>query len=262
MNNTFVGNDDSVFVNAVTGYSVGNNNRYTASTFMSWCYMYGCGGIISTVDDLLKFNNALLSGKIIKREWLEKAWQSYTLSNGTSINYGLGWGVGEFNGLKYLEHGGLDSGFSSDVAFFPAKQLYMLILSNTDAGPWSFFATIACKLNGVNVSQPAPVQPAVNALKEYEGVYSFKATFTMLPMQRLITLENGHLYSKVKGEDDEKEELLGVSTDFFTVVKGSQRYKFIRDKAGKITSLKIYTEPFKHGPDQLNIKTEAVSGGN
>lgn len=70
--------------------------------------MYAGAGLNSSLDELVKWTEALLSGKLIERESLEKIWPSQPLKNGEDGAFGLGW----HNVLddKYLivGHGGVN----------------------------------------------------------------------------------------------------------------------------------------------------------
>lgn len=45
-------------------------------------------------------------------------------------SYGLGWFVGEYKGLRQIEHGGNTLGFTSDMAFLPDAGLGVVVLTN------------------------------------------------------------------------------------------------------------------------------------
>lgn len=47
-----------------------------------------------------------------------------------NVSYGLGWMVGKYRGLQYLDHGGNTLGFTSGLAFMPEKQMGVVVLTN------------------------------------------------------------------------------------------------------------------------------------
>ncbi len=268
MNNTSIGNDDSVFVNSVSGYDNihglenTDERKYMPASYMSWTYSYGAGGIISTVDDLLKYNNALLSEKILKKEWLDKAWSPYILANGKSTNYGLGWAVGSYQGLKFVAHGGGLNGFRSYGVLFPSEQLYVAVLSNTSAKtPVTYASPIAFKIAGKPLPSPKNILLDKKLLEDYKGVYSiFSPAHDFLPTQRFITVKDNKLYSQLKEGDDleEEKQLLYIDTDFFTIKNGPQKLQFIRDKKGKVISIEVFNSPIQYGPYETNLKIDML----
>jgi CubicO group peptidase (beta-lactamase class C family) len=260
MNNTYLRNDDSIYINSASCYEEIGDNKFMPANYISSTYAYGAGGIISTVDDLLKYNNALLSGQIINKELLEFAWTPYVLLNGQSTNYGLGWAVGNYKGLKYASHGGSWSGFKSYGVLFPTQQLYVVILSNTNSFSFvSYCSSIAFRAAGQQLSIPKKIKPDNKTLQEYNGIYFITSPeFNLKPMSRQITTSNDTLYSQIMDDEDEKTQLVFVDKDFFTLNNSPKKFQFIRDKKGKIISLEVYNEPIQYGPRQTNIKTNKI----
>lgn len=73
---------------------------------------YAAGSLLSSVDDLAAWNQALLAGRLIERKTLETAWTAHRLKDGTSTGYGYGWSVGEFDGHRMITHDGDINGFA------------------------------------------------------------------------------------------------------------------------------------------------------
>ena len=258
MNNTYLRNDDSIYINSASCYEEIGDNKFIPANYISSTFAFGAGGIISTVDDLLKYNNALLSEKIITKEFLELAWTPYVLPDGKSTNYGLGWAVGNYKGLKFASHGGSWSGFKSYGVLFPTEQLYVVILSNTNSLTFvPYCASIAFRIAGKQLSSPSKIKPDNKTLQEYKGVYSITSPeFNLKPMLRHVTISNDTLFSQIIDDEDEKIPLVYTDKDFFSIKNSAKKFQFIRDKKNKIISLEVYNEPIQYGPRQTNIKTD------
>jgi CubicO group peptidase (beta-lactamase class C family) len=72
----------------------------------------GDGGIYSTLEDLYKWNQALVNYTIIPKNYLDEAWTPGVLNNGESTSYGFGWGIkSELNEPKIVRHSGGWVGF-------------------------------------------------------------------------------------------------------------------------------------------------------
>ena len=268
MKSTFVGNDDSIFINLVNGYDnvLGPENvteiKYKPAQYISWTYSYGAGGIISNVDDLLKYNTALLSYKIINKQLLEKAWSASTLPNGKSTNYGLGWAVGNYKGLKFAAHGGALFGFRAYGTLFPDEQIYVTVLSNNSAKtPVTYASPIAFKIAGQPLPTPKMIPKNKKLIEEYCGVYkAYSLVHDFLPTERYITLENGKFFSQLNenNELEDKIELFYLDEDIFGRKNSTQTFHFIRDKNNKVTSVDIFNFPINYGPSETNLKTDKV----
>jgi hypothetical protein len=91
--------------------------------YYSWSWAYSSEGIVSCVDDLLKWDEALYTDKIVRQEWLQKAWTPDILNDGRSTHYGFGWTVNEVQNTKLIEHGGAIDGFLCEAIRIPAKHI-------------------------------------------------------------------------------------------------------------------------------------------
>jgi CubicO group peptidase (beta-lactamase class C family) len=99
----------------------------------------GAGDIISTADDMLKYDNAIHSYKLLPPEKVEKMWTGYIDSAPYGIfKYGYAWNVAD-NLISFrrplVEHNGNLPGFKSDLADFVNDRLTVIILSNNN-GAW------------------------------------------------------------------------------------------------------------------------------
>jgi CubicO group peptidase (beta-lactamase class C family) len=74
----------------------------------------GDGGIYSTLEDLYKWNQALVNNTIIPKSYLDEAWTSGVLNNGDSTDYGFGWFIqSKSDDAKIVNHSGGWVGFAT-----------------------------------------------------------------------------------------------------------------------------------------------------
>ena len=102
-------------------------------------------GIWSTVDDMVRFDAALSSGRLLKPETLQQMWTPATLKNGktTTIEdmpYGLGWFVSSAAEHRIVAHPGWTGTF---YLKYPDDGVSIILLSNLDAGSGSANTKIA-----------------------------------------------------------------------------------------------------------------------
>ncbi len=90
----------------------------------------GDGGIYTSLDDLYKWDQALDTARLVKRETLAQAWTPATLTNGKRIEYGFGWELKEYRGLKTMRHAGSTIGFSTFIGRFGEKKFTVIVLIN------------------------------------------------------------------------------------------------------------------------------------
>jgi CubicO group peptidase (beta-lactamase class C family) len=92
---------------------------------------YGDDEIATTADDLLAFDRALRSGRLVKPETLERILVPPTLSSGRPAAYALGFAVGEQDGVRVISHGGSTAGFMALCRFSaPDNEATVVLLSN------------------------------------------------------------------------------------------------------------------------------------
>ena len=90
------------------------------------------GGIISTLDDMMKFGNAILNDVFISRASLELMFEIPNIKN-NGIPYGKGWylydEIPDF-GIVY-GHGGAQTGASTMLMIVPEQDFVVVVLTNT-----------------------------------------------------------------------------------------------------------------------------------
>jgi CubicO group peptidase (beta-lactamase class C family) len=86
------------------------------------------GGGYSTVEDLLKFDQALRGGKLLKKELLAELWRAYPELG--SPEYGLGWGIDERAGSRVVGHTGGFDGISAAFNMYLDTGYTVVTLSN------------------------------------------------------------------------------------------------------------------------------------
>jgi CubicO group peptidase (beta-lactamase class C family) len=84
------------------------------------------GGRYSTVGDLMRFAEALESGKLISKETVEEA------TRPQEEQYGYGFGVQGEGSLRSYGHGGGAPGMNGELRVFPELGYVVVSLSNLD----------------------------------------------------------------------------------------------------------------------------------
>ncbi|MGL6269225.1 MAG: serine hydrolase domain-containing protein, partial [Chitinophagaceae bacterium] len=106
-------------------------NRFmnTFTMYMPFENTFGHGGLLTTTEDLSKWNNRWKTAVLgIKINQLQK--EKGILDNGRSIDYARGVTVNKFNGVEEISHSGATAGYRSWLAFYPAQNLSVAFLSN------------------------------------------------------------------------------------------------------------------------------------
>jgi CubicO group peptidase (beta-lactamase class C family) len=92
----------------------------------------GMGSYFSTVDDLLKWDQALYTEKLVKAATFQEATTPGKLNSGQSLNYGFGWELFRSKEIPYMLHAGGWAGFKSFIVRIPAQRFTVVALSNSN----------------------------------------------------------------------------------------------------------------------------------
>jgi CubicO group peptidase (beta-lactamase class C family) len=90
----------------------------------------GDGGIYSSTSDLAKWDQALYTDELVSAPTRELAFSGVTATDIAGTEYGFGWFIGRYRGLKELWHYGETVGFTTRISRFPDKQFTSIILAN------------------------------------------------------------------------------------------------------------------------------------
>lgn len=248
----------------VTGYSAASDTVFRPAEYFSWKWNQGLGDILTSVDDMLKWDEALYTDKLVRRDLMEKAWSSYVLKDGRKTNYGYGWVLAKYQDLQMVLHAGGMPGFASFAVRIPSQHIFVVVLTNTSDGPaGSPTLRIALRLAGKTLTRPPIHSLTREQLSEYAGVYEMRhsgrgwmilSNFSHDKFYRYITVRDTLLYSEWRG--GWKTALMNVAKDIF-ILKGSIDYmRFQRDSNGRITALEMDSEPVQWGPGQTDRRTD------
>jgi len=92
---------------------------------------YGDKNIYSTCRDLLKWDQALYDGRIIRQDLLDSAFKGYSFEKPGVKNYGLGWHLLLLpNNKKVVYHNGKWHGFTSAFARLTDEHVTIIMTSN------------------------------------------------------------------------------------------------------------------------------------
>ena len=91
------------------------------------------GALYTTVLDLVKWDEALYTEKLLKESSLQQMWTPVKLNDGSIHHYGFGWDVSDRHGHRLFEHGGAWQGFTTYIARYVDDRLTVIVLTNLDS---------------------------------------------------------------------------------------------------------------------------------
>ncbi|WP_319480245.1 serine hydrolase domain-containing protein [uncultured Draconibacterium sp.] len=131
MKNSRYANAREVIENRAYGYQQ-NKNELMNKMHISFNVVYSAGALMSTVDDLLKWQNAINNNLLVNEDTKNQLFTNWTLNNGKEIDYGYGWHLKEIRNTLSREHGGNIFGFKSMAVYVLESDIYVVGLTNCD----------------------------------------------------------------------------------------------------------------------------------
>jgi CubicO group peptidase (beta-lactamase class C family) len=126
-----------IIPNRASGYirfgSVPQNGLWMTPAIME----SAAGGLVSTVQDMARWESALQAGTILKPSTLAQMEVPIKLNNGSiaqgddGTRYGLGWELQTYQGHRIMGHGGDHvTGFTANFSRFTEDKLAVIVLTN------------------------------------------------------------------------------------------------------------------------------------
>ncbi|MGH8062662.1 MAG: serine hydrolase [Pseudoxanthomonas sp.] len=222
----------------VMGYTL-KDDKWAVAMYLSMTQPHAAGALVSTVDDLLRWNRALHEGKVLKADSYRQ--MITPVGKAADEHYGFGISHETFRGTDMLQHGGGIFGFSTFLLYLPAEDLTVAVLHNADSGLPSGIGVemLARMLAAQAIGKPYPQKKAIAidaaTLKEYEGVYRIDKDAA-----RVVRVVDGKLTSQRTGGP--AYALIPIAKDVFLFDEGLSRMVFERDAAGGIAAMRFFAD--------------------
>ncbi|HEY0872516.1 MAG TPA: serine hydrolase domain-containing protein [Vicinamibacterales bacterium] len=208
--------------------------------------VHGNGGLLTTVGDLLKWNENFVSPKIGDAEFVKIQQEPGTLNDGRAHDYALGLYVRPYKGVPEVSHSGSTAGYRAYLTRFPEQHLSVAVLCNAgNANATQYAGAVADMYLGDSIKAMTTTVGGQNRARR--GA----ATFTVDPKD--LAAYAGTYYS------DEAEVTYEASLDGSTLVLkhrpdtvirlqptakdefrgGSRTFRFIRSATGTVTELSL-----------------------
>jgi CubicO group peptidase (beta-lactamase class C family) len=159
--------------NRAAGY-VRVDGELQNAPFISMTEPFACGNIVSSVNDLFRWNEALFNG-LLKPQTLALAFTPARLNDGTLTDSACGFGLSQIKGRRAVIHPGHIHGFYGYGLMVPAERLYVVWLSNRPPPGPRQPSDLVAELAAIAMNDPYVKRAAVELpdelLDAYAGVY-------------------------------------------------------------------------------------------
>jgi CubicO group peptidase (beta-lactamase class C family) len=114
--------NSDIIPHRASGYTPGEKGVINTG-FIHMTIPFSAGGLYSTTEDLLRWEQGLFGGKVLSSVSLQK------MTTPFKHNYAFGLAVHTVNGHKVIEHGGGIEGFNTELAYYPEDKMTVVVLA-------------------------------------------------------------------------------------------------------------------------------------
>ncbi len=136
MNATLMNHPRDIVLHRAAGY------RFIAGELVNKPYYspsvtYSAGGQLSSIEDMVKWEQALCNATLLKQSTLDLMWTPHPPNRGDDwekLKYvaGLGWWVLNYDNRRVVGHNGSILGFASNITRFIDDKITVIVLCNLD----------------------------------------------------------------------------------------------------------------------------------
>lgn len=236
MANTGIDKTADILPKRAAGYSPAETGRRNAD-FVNMGIPRGAGAFYSTTGDLLKWQQGLFGGKVLKPESLEAYITPVDLEAVRGDKYALGVIVEQDDDGTVYYHGGGIEGFNAWLSYDPDRKITVVVLANLNGGSATKLGGSLMELaRGGDVqlaSERVAVAADADSLGEYVGTYALAPTFKIT-----ITQDENGLVAQATGQ--QAFPLFKEAEDLFFLKVVDAKMRFDRDDEGTITGLTLF----------------------
>ena len=155
-----------ILKNRAMAYSDRSGEFHTDMPFEN---VHGNGGLLTTVGDLLKWNENFTSPKVGDAAFVALQQQPGTFNDGRAHGYAFGLMINSDKGVRVVEHSGSTAGYSAHLVRYPDQRLSVAVLCNaTSARATQYAHDVAWVFLNGRVSPASDA--AVRELPHEDGV--------------------------------------------------------------------------------------------
>ena len=136
--------------------------------------VHGNGGLLTTVEDLLRWTRNFSSPRVGDAAFVETARTPGRFSDSRPHEYAMGLRIGTYRGVKEIAHSGATAGYRAYLVDYPERKVAVAVLCNAaNANPTQYAQAVADAYLGLPAGTTA-AKPAPRPMPE--GIYRNELT--------------------------------------------------------------------------------------
>jgi CubicO group peptidase (beta-lactamase class C family) len=233
MTHSSYGSNSAIIPERAAGYVSGPTGPLNA-TFTHFSMSYAAGGLCSTTEDLLLWEQAIFSGKLLSAASVQ------SMTTPFKNDYAFGLIVHTEAGHKQIEHEGGVQGFNTQMTYYPEDKLTVIVLANlTGPAHEEIARKLAQVIHGEKVilsSERKEIALPPQVLAAYAGTYHLASVNHDLT----VFLEDGHLH--LKSEGNFNRAMYPESETSFFIKEVDAQVDFTKDTAGRVAGFILHQD--------------------
>lgn len=237
-----------------------NRNQWNEAPHQDLSYNWGGAGISSNANDFARLGKALLNGRLLKPETLEKMFEQQFTFAGDSTGFGIGFNSYRIGNEVIMGHGGLMPTARSYLFLFPKKKMVIAYTANSGMGNFSdenlmlvadFFSRKIATEESVSTdsstiagwSHSWPIEMETDADTYQPGTLSFLSNGKELSGQLVL----GDFVSR-------KLDIVKFTNDsiwFACVLRSHTAWMVLRQQNGSLSGRSYFRKPLTHSLSKM-----------
>jgi CubicO group peptidase (beta-lactamase class C family) len=140
----------------------------TFTTNMPFENVHGNGGLLTTVGDLLKWNENFTTMKVGDAAFVAEMQRRGTFNDGREHEYALGLYVDTYKGVREVDHSGSTAGYQAHLVRYPDQRVSVAVLCNVASATATAYAKAVGELFLTDLKTATP-PPSTHTLTNAEA---------------------------------------------------------------------------------------------
>ena len=132
MTHTQDDDEHRIIAHRAQGYQKDERGGVINSELADTSYKVPGGGLISNVEDMARFEAALLNNKLLRTETRQQMWSRQAPSADPKRAYGFGWGMSDLFGFPTVGHAGAQQRVTTAIIIQPEHKAGVVVLCNME----------------------------------------------------------------------------------------------------------------------------------
>ena len=209
--------------------------------------VHGNGGLLTTVGDLLKWNENFVHPMVGDASIVSAMSTPGKFNDGTPEDYGFGLMVGELRGVKNINHSGSTAGYRAHLNRFPDAHTSVAVLCNVSSGDATRAANrvselyLADRLKPATPARPStPAAAAMNPGPTAAQLNALAGSYWSDEAETMLIAAAGQNGLVLRRRPDTEIALTAIGPDKFRGSIGT--VTFLRNASGAVEALSVNQE--------------------